>query len=95
MEVPNTVQEVVIKSIHKKRNCKPAKWLSEEALQIDEKRRETYSRHRKIQPLPYCLPRLPGWGSPSAALSARRRGQPSLSYGKATEQVCLPEDVIV
>ena len=48
MEVPNIVQEVVIKTIHKKKKCKKAKWLSEEALQIDEKRRERQRRHRKI-----------------------------------------------
>ena len=39
-EVYNTVQEVVIKTIHKKKKCKKAKWLSEEALQIAETRRE-------------------------------------------------------
>ena len=50
MEVPNIVQEVVIKTIHEKKKCKNAKWVSEEALQIDEKRRERQRRHRKIQP---------------------------------------------
>ena len=40
MEVCNIVQEVVIKTIPKKKKCKKAKWLSEEALQIAEKRRE-------------------------------------------------------
>ena len=34
MEVHDTVQEAVIKSIPKKKKCKKAKWLSEEALQI-------------------------------------------------------------
>ena len=38
MEVPNIVQEAVIKTIPKKKKCKQAKWLSEEALQIAEKR---------------------------------------------------------
>ena len=33
MEVHNTVQKVVIKTIPKKKKCKKAKWLSEEALQ--------------------------------------------------------------
>ena len=37
-EVCNIVQEVVIKTIPKKEKCKKAKWLSEEALQIVEKR---------------------------------------------------------
>ena len=40
MEVRNTVQEAVIKTIPKKKKCKKAKWLSEEALQIAVKRRE-------------------------------------------------------
>ena len=39
-EVHDIVQEAVIKSIAKKKKYKKAKWLSEEALQIAEKRRE-------------------------------------------------------
>ena len=39
-EVCDTVQEAVIKTIPKKKKCKKAKWLSEENLQITEKRRE-------------------------------------------------------
>ena len=38
MEVCDIVQEAVIKTIPKKKKCKKAKWLSEEALQIAEKR---------------------------------------------------------
>ena len=38
MEVHNTVQEKVIKTIPKERKCKKAKWLSDEVLQIDEYR---------------------------------------------------------
>ena len=40
MEVHDTVQEAGIKTIPKKKKCKKAKWLSEEALHIAEKRRE-------------------------------------------------------
>ena len=40
MEVHDIVQEAVIKTISKKKKCKKAKWLCEEALQITEKRRE-------------------------------------------------------
>ena len=40
MEVHNIVQEPVTKTIPKKKKCKDAKWLSEEALQIAEERRE-------------------------------------------------------
>ena len=40
VEVHDIVQEVVIKTIPKKKKCKKAKWLSKEALQITVKRRE-------------------------------------------------------
>ena len=40
MEVCDIVQETGIKTIPKKKKCKNAKWLSEEALTIAEKRRE-------------------------------------------------------
>ena len=43
-EVHNTVQDAVIKTIPKKKKCKKAKWMSEEALQIAEKRREAKSK---------------------------------------------------
>ena len=38
LEFPNIVQEVLNKTIPKKKKCKKAKWLSEEVLKIDEKR---------------------------------------------------------
>ena len=44
MDVCNIVQEAVTKIIPKKRKRKKAKWLSEEALQIVEKRREAKSK---------------------------------------------------
>ena len=47
MEVRDMVQEAVIKTIPKKKKCKKAKWLSEEALQIDEKRREAEGKGEK------------------------------------------------
>ena len=47
MEVHNTVQEVIIKIIPKKKKFKKGKWLSEEALQIAEKRRETKGKGKK------------------------------------------------
>ena len=47
MEVHYNVQEVMIKTILKKKKCKKAKWLSEEALQIAEKRRETTGKGEK------------------------------------------------
>ena len=50
MEVHDTVQEVVTKTIPKKKKCKKAKWLSEEALQIAEKRSERQRRKGKIYP---------------------------------------------
>ena len=46
-EVHGIVQEAVIKTIAKKKKCKKAKWLSGEALQIAEKRREAKSKGEK------------------------------------------------
>ena len=46
-EVHDTVQEAVIKTIPKKTKCKKAKWVSEEALQIAEKRREVKGKGKK------------------------------------------------
>ena len=46
-EVHNVVWEVVIKTIRKKKKCKKAKRLSEEVLQITEKRREVKGKEEK------------------------------------------------
>ena len=46
-EVHDTVQEAVIKATPKKKKCEKAKWLSEEALQIAEKRREAKGKGEK------------------------------------------------
>ena len=46
-EVHDIVQEVVIKTIPKRKKCKKAKWLSEEALKIAVKRREAKSKGEK------------------------------------------------
>ena len=46
-EVRDIVQEAEIKTIPKKKKCKKAKWLSEEALQIAEKRREAKGKGEK------------------------------------------------
>ena len=47
VEICDTVQETGIKTIPKKKKCKQAKWLSEEALQIAVKRREVKSKGEK------------------------------------------------
>ena len=47
MKVRDIVQETGIKTIPKKKKCKKAKWLSEEALQIAVKRREVKSKGEK------------------------------------------------
>ena len=47
MEIYDTVQEAVIKTTSKKKKCKKAKWWSEEALQIAEKRREVKGKGEK------------------------------------------------
>ena len=52
MEICHIVQEVVTKTIPKKKIYKKAKWLSEEALQITEKRREVKGKgERKDIPI--------------------------------------------
>ena len=47
MEVRDIVQETGIKTTPKRKKCKKAKWLSDEALQIAEKRREAKSKGEK------------------------------------------------
>ena len=52
-EVCDIVQETGIKTIPKKKKCKRAKWLSEEALQIAVKRREVKSKGEKEKDIPF------------------------------------------
>ena len=47
VEVPDIIQEAVIKTIPKEKKCKRAKWLTEEALQIAEQRREAKGEEEK------------------------------------------------
>ena len=47
MEIRDIVQETGIKTIHKKKKCKKAKWLSKEALQIAVKSREVKNKGEK------------------------------------------------
>ena len=49
MEVHDTVQEAVIKTIPKKKKCKKTKWLFEEALQIAEKRKDVKGKGEKVR----------------------------------------------
>ena len=51
------VQEAVIKTIPKRKKCKKANWLSKEALQIAEKRREVKSKGGKIYPFECRVPK--------------------------------------
>ena len=46
-EVCDILQEAVIKTIPKKKKCKKAKWLPDEALQIAEERREAKAKEKK------------------------------------------------
>ena len=48
IQVPNIVQEMVTKIIPKRKKCNKAKWLSEEGLQIAEKRREAKEKGKYI-----------------------------------------------
>ena len=58
-EVHDTVQEVVIKNIPKKKKCNKAKWLFKEGFQIAEKRREAkrQTRKGKIHPTECRVPK--------------------------------------
>ena len=57
--VRDIIQETGIKTIPKKKECKKAKWLSEEALQIAMKRREAKKQRRKgkIHPFECRVPK--------------------------------------
>ena len=57
MEVRDIVQEALIKTTSKKKKCKKAKWFSEEALWITEKRRERQRRQGKIYPFECRVPK--------------------------------------
>ena len=58
-EVRDIVQKTGIKTIPKKKKCKKAKWLSEEALQIAEKKKRSRRQRRKgkIYPFEYRVPK--------------------------------------
>ena len=51
------VQEAVIKTIPKKKKCKKANWLSEEALQVAMKRNERQRKKGKIYPFEGRVPK--------------------------------------
>ena len=56
MKVHDTVQKTGIKTIPKKKECKKTKWYSEEALQIDEKRREAKGKgEKKKKEISICM----------------------------------------
>ena len=56
-EVCDIVRETGIKTISKKKKCKKAKWLCEEALQIAVKRREVKNKGRKVFPFECRVPK--------------------------------------
>ena len=57
MEVHDIVQEAGIKTFYKKKKCKKAKWLSEEAFQREKKRSERQRRKGKIIPFECGVPK--------------------------------------
>ena len=59
MEIRDIVQEAVIKTIPKKKKCKKAKWLSEEALtnSCEKKRSQKQRRKGNISPFEYRVPK--------------------------------------
>ena len=78
MEVYNTVQEAVIKTIPKKKKCKKAKWFSEEASQIAKKRREAKGKEKR-KDIPILMQSSKEWQGeirkPSSVISANRGKQ--------------------
>ena len=56
-ELHSIVQEVVIKTIPRKKRCKKATWLSEEALKIADERREAKGKGEKIYPSECRVPK--------------------------------------
>ena len=77
-EVHDIVQETGIKTILKKKKCKKAKWLSEEALQIAVKRREAKSKGEKerYKHLNAEFQRITRRDKkPSSAINAKNRGK--------------------
>ena len=73
-EVHDIVQETGIKTTPKKKKCKKAKWLSEEALQIAVKRREVKSKGEKERytHLNAELQRISRIRKPSSVISAKK-----------------------
>ena len=73
MEVCDIVQETGIKTIPKKKKCKKAKWLSEQALQIAVKRREAKSKgeNERYTYLNAEFPRI-ARRKPSSVISAKK-----------------------
>ena len=75
MEVHYIVQEAGIKTILKKKKCKKAKWLSEEALKIAVKRREAKSKGEKER-YKHLNAEFKEWQEeirkPSSAISAKK-----------------------
>ena len=55
--VCDIVQGTVIKTIPKKKKCRKAKWLPQEALQIAEKRHERQKREGNIDPFEFRVPK--------------------------------------
>ena len=75
MKVCDIVPEAVIKTIPKKKKCKKVKWLSEEALQIAEKRKEAKGKREKerFTHLNAEFQRIAGEiRKPSSAISAKK-----------------------
>ena len=56
--VHDTVQDTVIKTTPRKKKCKKAKWLPEEALQIVVKRKEVKSKGKMIYPFECRVPKI-------------------------------------
>ena len=71
----------MIKTIPKKKKCKKAKWLSEKALQIAEKRREVKQKG-KIYPTEYRVPKNSKEGQESLPQGSMQRNRGKQQNGK-------------
>ena len=82
-EVHDIVQEAGIKTMPKEKKCKMAKWLSEEALQIAEKRREAKGKEKKKRyPFECGVPKYSKEREESLPQRSLQRNKGQQSHGK-------------
>ena len=96
IEVHDIVQRTVIKTIPKKKKCKKAKWLSEEALQIAEKRREAKAKKERSLPSVQCSSYIMGnarLDEVQAAIKITGKNINNLRYADDTTLMAESEEI--